>query len=343
MPLTPQRHPKGKGWYAVWKDADGHKRRALEPDKELAIERGRREEKEARRIALGIVDKVKRIRFIDFSLTYLDNHAKVNKRSWNTTDIHYLKKLNGYFGDRYMDEISPDMVERYKIFRQQDIKVSTINRELSCLRCIFNKAIAWGMFSGINPMKRVKLFKENNTRVRYLETNEIARLLHECDEPLKSIVVVALNTGMRKAEIQQLRWEDIDFNRNVIVIRKQKNGETSYQPINETVREALVASFKGKTAPFEYDWKKAFNAAVKRAGLKDFHFHDLRHTYATYLAKKFPLNLVRDLLRQKDIKTTMRYSHVTPDCKQEAVSTLDTIWTPSRKVVIEELSQPVAV
>ena len=112
--------------------------------------------------------------------------------------------------------------------------------------------------------------------------------------------------------------------------------------MNETTRRVLMHAFKGKVSPFEYDWKKAFNGAVKRAGICDFHFHDLRHTYATYLAKKHPLNLVRELLRHADIKTTMRYSHVTPDDKQAAVENLDTNWTPSTKFVIAESPQLIA-
>ena len=81
------------------------------------------------------------------------------------------------------------------------------NRELSCLKTLFNKAIEWGKLE-LNPMKKVKLWKENNQRVRYLEKEEIKRLLENCPDYLKPIVLVALNTGMRQGEILNLQWPD---------------------------------------------------------------------------------------------------------------------------------------
>jgi site-specific recombinase XerD len=86
------------------------------------------------------------------------------------------------------------MIEKYKAERIKYVKPATVNRELACLKCMFNKAIQWGKLDG-NPMKRVKLFKENNQRIRYLEIEEIKKLLSVTTGNINVIVTMALNTG----------------------------------------------------------------------------------------------------------------------------------------------------
>ena len=204
---------------------------------------------------------------------------------------------------------------------------------------MFNKALAWGKFSGQNPMSQVKLFKENNKRVRFLEKNEIVKLLSSCDKHLRPIVIVALNTGMRKAEILGLKWRDIDFRRGIIHLYDTKNGEKREAPINKQAKTALIRTRRDPGSEFVFTYRgkpignirKTFSTALKKSDIKNFCFHDLRHTYASHLVMAgVDLNTVRELLGHKSLAMTLRYSHLSPDHKQRAVNILskrmDSIW-----------------
>ncbi len=115
------------------------------------------------------IKKELKVNFSVFADEYFESHSKVNNRSWNTFDKHNIKALKEYFGKKTLDEISSHLVAKFKAKRMQEVLPATVNRQLTCLKSIFNKAIAWGKFTGMNPVKAVKLFKENNQRLRFLD------------------------------------------------------------------------------------------------------------------------------------------------------------------------------
>jgi integrase len=179
------------------------------------------------------LDKKKQlnIRFEVFADEYLQLHSKVNNKSWVKSDEAGIKTLKTFFAGKCLHEITPHMID---LFKQEKLKKSeedkglkpaSINRKLACLKSIFNKAIAWGKFTGPNPVKQVKLFKENNQRLRFLEKEEIVKLLANCNPHLRGIVVVALNTGMRRGEILGLKWRDVDIKRSILYLHNTKNGD----------------------------------------------------------------------------------------------------------------------
>jgi integrase len=296
--------------------------------------------------------KDEKIKFEVFAEEYLELHSKVNNKSWRKSDQCNVNLLNKFFSGRFLNEITPRLVEEFKAQKLNEVingKVrhtmspARVNRLLSCLKCIFNKAHAWGRYSGENPVRKVKMLKENNTRMRFLEQEEIISLLSKCGDDLRPIVVVALNTGMRLGEILGLRWKDVDFQRGIIFLHDTKNGEKREVPMNENVRSALTAIPKYKTSEFVFchkdgspcrDIRSSFFTAMKNSGIKDFRFHDLRHTFASHLVMSgVDLNTVRELLGHKTLQMTLRYSHLSPNHKKRAVDILnkriDTFWTPS--------------
>lgn len=330
---------KNNEWYIDYYFQGRRKREKVGPSKKLAQEVLNKRKIQIAENRFLDIKKDKKIKFKDFSEIYLEDYAKPNKRSWKR-DLFSLKLLNAYFGDRYLYEITTSMVERYKSKRHGNVSVATVNRELACLKCIFNKAILWNM-TGNNPAKSVKLFKENNARLRYLEKEEIAKLLSNCPHVLKAVVTVAINTGMRKSEIQNLKWRDINFKRGYITLKETKNGSTRIIPMNQAVKECLFSLEEKPNSPYifcgknggPFNFRKAFETALKKTGIKDFKFHDLRHTFASHLVMSgTDLNTVRELLGHKDLSMTLRYSHLSPDHKSRAVDKLgfqmDTIWTP---------------
>lgn len=293
------------------------------------------------------VKKKKKIKFEDFAEEYLELHCKVNnKKSWKTADQHNIKRLKEFFSGLYLHEITHHKVQQYKAKRANEVKPATVNRQLTCLKSMFNRAIKWGSFSGTNPVKGIKLFKENNQRLRFLEKEEIVRLLANCNEHIKPIVIVALNTGMRRGEIMGLKWRDIDFKRGIIHLYNTKNGEKREVPMNEQVKNALIGVRKHPKSNLIFvkkngqpygDFKKSFLKAMEKSGIKEFRFHDCRHTFSSHLVMNgVDLNTVRELLGHKSMLMTLRYSHLSPSHKKNAVATLSNLmvtnWSQRQKV-----------
>jgi len=291
----------------------------------------------------------KKIKFEDFSEEYLELHSK-NKKSYDT-DCKIVNLLKKSFGGRYLSKITLLDIEKFKSKRREEVSPATVNRALAVLKSMFNRAIAWEKADS-NPCRAVKLFKENNQRLRFLEKEEIVKLLANCNKHLKTIIIVALNTGMRKGEILKLKWHDVDIRRGVIHIIDSKNGEKREIPINEQVKTAFIRTSKHPDSPYIFcnkdgepygDVRKSFFTALKKSGILNFHFHDLRHTFASHLVMNgVDLNTVRELLGHKSLEMTLRYSHLSPDHKKRAVDILgrrmDTIWTPEALIKETEKS-----
>ena len=302
------------------------------------------------------VKKSEKIRFKEFSQTFLELYSKPNKKSW-ITDFYNLKLLKSYFADNYLYQITPKHIEEFKAQRIKEVSAATVNRELAILKTALSKAVEWGKIED-NPAKNIKFLKENNKRLRYLEKEEIRRLIDNCPKRIKAIVIVAINTGMRRGEILKLKWHDIDFKQNIIHVLDTKNGESREAYMNTTVRKALIGTLKHLDSPYIFskkdgkrlkDIRKPFFTALKKASIIDFRFHDLRHTFASQLIMAgIDLKTVQELMGHRDIRMTLRYSHLSADHKRRAVEVfdnkMDTFWTPEAKVSkVDELvgSKPI--
>lgn len=228
------------------------------------------------------------------------------------------------------------MIEKYKAKRLEKVAPATVNRELACLKHMYTKAIVWD-FVKTNPVKRVKSLKEPPGRLRYLKQAEFEALFETCADYIKPILITALNTGMRKGEILKLKWADVDLKNRKITVIETKNNESRIVPINNTLYQELLSLFEKAKSEFVFtdsnglpfgDIKKSFSAAVKRAGLENFRFHDLRHTFGSYLVMQgADLKTVQRIMGHKDIRMTLRYAHLSPRYVQEAVESLDKLWT----------------
>lgn len=295
-----------------------------------------------------------RIRIEDFAETFLNLHSRPNKKSWKS-DEYNLKTLLVVFRGRCLHEIMTEDIEKFKVARAKEVKPATVNRELATLKTMMNKAVLWGKIKE-SPAKNIQFLREPEGRVRYLEKEEIVKLLAKCSARIRPIVIVALNTGMRRGEILGLKWHDVDFQREIIALYDTKNGESRKIPMNVQARTALIRVRKhpesqyvfcnGKGKPF-VNIRKSFLQACEKADIINFHFHDLRHTFASQLVMAgVDINTTRELLGHKDIRMTLRYSHLSPDHKKRAVdllsSKMDSIWTldiKSKKVENQSVLQ----
>jgi integrase len=197
---------------------------------------------------------------------------------------------------------------------------------------MFTLAIKWGQASE-NPVKQVKYFPVNSQRLRFLSIDEERRLMAVCDSRIKPIVLTALKTGMRKGEILGLMWEQVDFENRMITVKDSKNREPRKIPMNPGLTELLQSIRIGSQGAhvFNNEHGRIYNTirgpwgkALKKAGIIDFRFHDLRHTFASRLVMAgVDLVTVKELLGHKSINMTMRYSHLSQDHKRKAVELLD--------------------
>lgn len=273
--------------------------------------------------------------------------AKANKRTW-VHDEFRSRPLIEAMGSKPMDEISPILIEKYKRDRRASVTrrgtqraPSTVNRELELLSKTFSLAIDQGLAIN-NPCQKVKRFREDNERNRYLSDEEEVRLLSVLigqRASLRPVVVLAIHTGMRRGELLRLRWPNVDFVRGLIHVmnshREQtKSGHSRSIPMNQIAREQLL-SLQSESGDTEYvfvnrqtgeprtDVKTGFRSACREAGIEDFHFHDLRHTAATRLGDRgVDTRRIMAILGHRCIQTSARYTHATDEGLRRAMDTL---------------------
>ena len=266
---------------------------------------------------------------------YVENHARPSKKSWRD-DKRILGGFVKYFGSVRLSEITPLKLEAYRAEHRSKLKPATLNRHIAAIKTMFSKAMEWGKATG-NPALKVKLYSENNARVRFLEKGEIAALLAASPEWLRPIIIVAVCSGMRKAEVLGLTWDDVDLQNMVLRVRDSKNGSSRFVPMSLPVLRTLQSIQKVAGSPYVFPSpgsrtrlygrvRYAFDRAVKEVGLSDVVFHTLRHSAASHLVMGgVDISTVGAILGHKCSRMTERYSHLAPAHKSRAIKALDSI------------------
>jgi integrase len=281
----------------------------------------------------GIYKRPVKISLGEFGERYME-HAKANKRSW-LRDEQMLNHLCEFFGkDRLLTDVTPAQIESYKIQRQSKIADSTVNRELALLKRMFNLAITWDLYFGLNPVRKVKFFREISNRLRVLSPEEEKKLLENAIPYLQDLIRFALNTGLRTGEIFSLRWSHIDLQRGILAVFASKTQTIREIPINSDTRKVLEAwklnkknenvFYNPQTGRPFVDLKTGFALACEKAGITDVTWHTLRHTFASRLVNSgVDIVTVKELLGHSSISVTMRYAHTNIESKRAAVEKLD--------------------
>lgn len=274
--------------------------------------------------------------FIEMMERYLEE--RVVKRTDGGPCRSYIKTIISFFGQRVLADITPGLIVQYKTKRSADgISPSTINNELKVMKHAFGIAIKEWEWCRENPVSRVSMEKESRGRDRWLTDEEEASLLETSPPWVREIVIFALNTGMRRGEILSLTWEGVDFFRSVVTLFHSKNGELRTIPINQTVQDLLREKMRVRALKNNLvfnnqtymgikgsDLNYAFRSVIRRAKIVDFHFHDLRHTFATRLVQAgVDLYKVSRLLGHRSITMTQRYAHHYPESLRDGVKLLD--------------------
>ena len=280
-------------------------------------------------------EQKKEITFSELSKLYLE-YINGRLRSYPSQKV-LIKKLLQTFGNIKLNVINISLIEKMQSnIIANDLSAAYANRLTATIKRMFAKALDWNLIpeSGLKEIQKVKLLKGEIKRLRYLTEDEQERLINVCNKEIKPIVITALNTGMRKSEILHLTWDRVDLENRIILLDKTKNGERREIPINQTLLNTLSGIVRNIKTDYVFynpetlkpycDIKKSWQRALAKTHILDFRFHDLRHTFASSLVMKgVDLATVKELLGHKDIKMTLRYSHLSQAHVKQAVSVLD--------------------
>ena len=216
-------------------------------------------------------------------------------------------------------------VQRYITARLADVSNATVTKELNVLKHLLELAVNEWEYIPVNPARRIKPPKAPPGRVRYLQPTE----LRAAPGWLRPIIALAVATGMRRSEILKLRWLDVDLNGRRVLLPRTKNGDGRIVYLNRLALQAiewLPASEKTKPADLLFPGLRGAKVSMKFVHLcreldvSDFHFHDLRHTAASWLRMQgADIHTVAQLLRHKDLRMAARYQHLSPGFLAEAV------------------------
>jgi integrase len=220
-----------------------------------------------------------------------------------------------------IDALGDRNVHRFML-QVSGTNLTTCNRYLAALKATYSMAIR-NRKADRNPVKEVRLQKENNKRVRWLTPEEETRLFEVLPKEWHSLVLVALHTGLRRGELLRLKWADLNFQQRLLTVQESKAGEPRQVPMNDVVCEALREILRRLDNPYVFpgrvkglhltDLPKEWGTWVIKAGLDDFRWHDLRHTFASRLVMAgVDLYTVKKLLGHHDLTMTERYAHLAP-------------------------------
>ena len=349
-------YPRGKTWYLDFRH-DGQ-RHVIRLGKSISRTVAR-ELAQVKRAAIlkgeaGIGGKRKDILF---------KEARVKFEAWMETEKRpntvrrykqCLIQLARAFAEKRLSEMTPWTLEHYKKERVTGIRLTErppnisdaewnrrcrrasqgspmgVNRELAVLKTLFNRCKAWGLIELDNPVRAVKLRKEPRTRLRWITAEEEERLLAVAPEPIRSLIVVGLHTGLRiQAEALQLRWEDCDLRGTLLTVcaAYAKNGRSRTVPLNSLVRKSLEQLQCRATSCFVFakpdgspyrSIRSAFQTVCRRAGLADITPHVLRHSFGSRLAMSgADMRTIQEVGGWRTLSMVERYAHLAESHKAE--------------------------
>src|ERR1019366_458202 len=256
--------------------------------------------------------------------------------------IDRLKILLPYFADVPIAHLNRAATRDYRAYRHDQKKAlseTTVNRDLEVLRHLLFWAVDEGYLAA-NSLSRMPMVRERRKPRPVMSPDEEARLLPQAAPHLHGLVIAALDTGMRRGELLSERWEHIDFSRRLLFVTHSKTAGNEAREIPLTTRlfellsaapqkDGLVFLFKGRPL---HRIKTAWAAAIRRAGIRYYRFHDLRHTFNTRLMEAGVMQEVRKALMGhssgEDVHSI--YTHVELPAKREAIRKLEA-WVDAQR------------
>lgn len=268
--------------------------------------------------------------------------AKVSKKSWDMDFSRYKNHLKMPLSHYPMDSIKPFHIQKILNKMHTTYKPATVKQVLMLIKRIYSWSLEQDLYEGPNPCDRIKPPKFDNRVTVALTKEELQSLFKVLDGwPNERVVLpikFALYSGKRKTEILNLKWSDIDLQNKFMTLRETKNGSRQYLPLNSSCIELLKRAAAIQTCEYVFPsrnkarylgggFDKTWRKIRKKAGIT-IRFHDLRHTYASYLASsgKVDIYTLKELLGHSTIEMTQRYAHLVNGALRKAVNVADEVF-----------------
>lgn len=332
-------------WSYVWVDGIRHAKSTGITNRRTAERIDQRFKEELNLARMGVVEPKPEMAFSELAARFL---ADGSPRPYH---IDRLKLLLPYWGTTEIGRITKADAREYRVYRhktKKNLSDTTVNRDLEALRHM----LFWAVDEGIllsNPLSHVLMVRERRKPRLMLTIPEEDKLLAAAASHLRSIIVAALDSGMRRGEILTERWEHVDFSRRILYVTHSKTagGEAREIPLTERLLADLAARRKPEGIVFTFDEqpisriKTAWKGALRRAGLRYFRFHDLRHAFNTRLLEAGVQQEIRKALmgHSSGEEVNSIYTHVEIGLKREAIEKLERWVSAERKAAKEKAEQ----
>lgn len=282
-----------------------------------------------------IVDSIPNKSWMDAVIRWLEESA--HKRNLDTDKIH-LSWLDPYLRKRLLADIDRNLIESIaKKKEKTGVMPSTVNRMLEILRAILNRAHKeWGW---LESMPLIRMRKVENRRIRWLTKEEVAQLLKELPSHLKDMAAFTLATGLRESNVTQLKWSQIDLEKGHALIHPEesKTKRAIPVPLNK-LAISIISSQKGKNPVYVFTYQgkpvtrcnnHAWQKALARAGIEDFRWHDLRHTWASWHVQNgTALHELQQLGGWSNYEMVLRYAHLSSEHLKVAAERIHDTFMP---------------
>ncbi|MBL4874011.1 MAG: site-specific integrase [Rhodobacteraceae bacterium] len=319
-------------WWADWRDQNGKRHRKSTGTKDKALA----DALAAKWTHQSFLEKhfgaMPEIPFRDTLLRYAQYKERENPSSYKNTGKYRLQLLLDRFGELNLSEIDVRKIEDFASERRATVKEGSVQRELTVLKAILNRAHREGTLVSVPLFPRMR---KQRGRKRWLSVKEEQRLIAAAANHLKPLIGFAVDTGGRRSELLRLDWRHVDMERGFITFIDTKNGEDRSVRLTNRAYQLLVSLGAQETGPvFTYQGKamkavtSSFKGARTRAKIDDLRFHDLRHTFASRLVQQgVSLYEVMHLTGHKSLEMVQRYAHLAPDFQGRAIEALNSYGT----------------
>lgn len=272
----------------------------------------------------------------DATAKWLEETSHKRTHEWDKSMIRWFKP---HLGARSLNTINRELLDEVRRVRSKGVTSSTVNRYMALVRSILRRACYdW---EWIDRVPKVGMMRQSDGRVRSLTREEFARLLAELPDHLADMARFSVATGLRQANVKRLQWKQISLERQHLWVAadQHKSGKAHSVPLNAAAMDVLIKRqgdhptnvFTYEGEPIEQVSTKAWRSALKRAGIENFRWHDLRHTFATWHREAgTPTHELQRLGGWKTQSMVERYAHIAPEGLQLAANRLNAYFEPVR-------------
>lgn len=250
-------------------------------------------------------------------------HRESQDKKTIDDDLAHIRWVDPFIGNLYLDEVTRDRLDEITDAKlKTGVKPTTVNRMLEVIRAILNRAAR--EWEWLDKAPYVRMLKEPKRRIRWLRPDEVQRLLTCLPPHLAAMVRFSLATGLRESNVTGLEWSQVDLGRRVAWVHadQAKAGKSIGVPLNKEAvvllreqqgnHKRFVFAYKGR--PIKKANTRAWREGLKQAGIEDFRWHDLRHTWASWhIQNGTPIHILQELGGWSDIRMVQRYAHLSSE------------------------------